>query len=430
MVDISTIQTTFSTLIGWRESPDTEMPKLTTELKTSTSGLYYNDAHPLLSIENIESISPSFDSMAFSVWSSLTTYSAGDYVRYNGVAYISLLNTNLNKTPSSQPTYWTQLVATYIDQVAKASIMNMVYRVINEKQLHNANKSLLDDVRLFDGEGRVTSTVVGQGRFVGFEFRAKSYLGLKASIRRIGAQFTLTQSNVPIYLYHSSQKAAVATYTLTTTKQYSTEWFAPTSFDMAFCKYAVNDAGGAWYLGYFEDDISGQAITREIDFLTAPCGTCFKDAYNRYSYELRNRYFSFAPVYFPSAALNGNDLPDMDQAVYSATDNWGLNIAMTVTCDLTDFFVDNKSLFTRALWKQVALDLIKAMAFTTRMDGLAQKVRSDAYMEINGDPQRNYKTGLEHELDKEYDAINFSLSDLNSPCFSQPQNKGIKIRGI
>lgn len=431
MFDITTIQSSYLSLIAWRESVDTEMPKLSSTLKTTNSGLYYNDAHPLVSIENIDAIAPNYDGMDASDYVAGTTYAKDAIVRYNAIIYVSQVDTNKGHTPSSSPTYWLPMLSTYIENLTKASIVNMLYRVIDEKQLQGATKSTMEDVRLFDGEGRISTTEIAQSRFVGFEFKVKNYTGLQLALRRIGAQFTQTQTDLHLYLFHSSQNTAVSSYTLTTTKANSTEWFTPTSeLTMNFAKYASIDAGGAWYFGYFEDDISGQAINREIDFIVEPCGDCFKDAYNHLSWQLRNRYFRFTPCYFSSAYLNGTDLPDMDGVSYASSRNWGLNLAITVTCDLTDFFVDNRKSFARLLWKQVAYDVIKAIAFSTRMDGVAKTVKNDAYLEIKGDPSKNYQSGIDHELKNEYKAVAIGINDLNTPCMSRQVKGNFRVRAI
>ena len=77
----------------------------------------------------------------------------------------------------------------------------------------------------------------------------------------------------------------------------------------------------------------------------------------------------------------------------------------------------------------MAHDVIRQIAFSTRMDGAMQTLRSDAYIELKGDPTRPYKSGLEYELTKEYEALNISTADINSPCFGK-KNKGIKVGGI
>ena len=429
MFDAATIQAGFSTLIGWRESENTELPPLTAALKTSTSGLYFNDSHPLATIENLDATGPNYDGVAHATYSAPTTYALNDVVRYNGVTYISLANANTGHTPSTSPTWWKAQFNNYLEQLTNTAIINMVQRVIVDKQLTGASKALLDEVKLFDRDGRITSTIIPQSRFVGFELRAKNYEGLVATIRQIGYQFSEVQAGLKIYLFHSSQSTAVATYTLTTTTANSMQWFAPVGFDLNFCKYSKTDAGGAWYIGYYEDDISGQAINRDIDLTVEPCGTCWADAYNYFAWQMRNRFFRITPCVFENKYLNGTSLPDLDGCGYIGNMNFGMNLGLSVYCDLTDFFVSNKALFTRALWKQMAHDVIRSIAFSTRMDGITQTLRSDAYVELKGDPTRPYKSGLEYELTKEYEALNISISDVNSPCLSK-KNKGIKVGGI
>jgi hypothetical protein len=429
MFDVSTIQTGFTGLIGWRDSENTELPALTTAQKATSSGLYFNDSHPLVTIENLDAIGPNYDGVANATYAAGTTYALNAVVRYNGVTYISLQATNIGKTPGAQPAWWKPQFCNYIDQLTNTAIINMVQRVIADKQLSGASKALLDDVKLFDRDGRTTSTIVGQSRFVGFEIKVKNFEGLIASVRQIGGQFSATQAALKIYLYHSSQSAAVTSYTMTTTKTNTMEWFAPTSFDMNFCKYSKNDAGGAWYIGYFEDDLTGQAINRDIDLVSEPCTNCWADAYNYFSWQLRNRFFTMTPCAFDYDHLDGVKIPDLDHIEYVSSNNWGLNLAITAHCDLTDFFVNNKVIFTRALWKQMAHDVIRQIAFSTRMDGITQTLRSDAYVELKGDPTRPYKSGLEYELQKEYEALNISIADVNSPCLSKT-NKGIKVGGI
>lgn len=429
MFDASTIQTAWAGWIGWRDSENTELPRLSSALTTSGSGLYFNDAHPLITIENIDACGPNFDGVSNSVYAAGTTYAKDAVVRYNGVTYISLADTNKGNTPSTSTSWWKGQLNNFVSQIINTAIVNTVQRVISEKQLIGASKALLDDVKLFDREGRITSTIVGQSRFVGFEIKVKNYEGLIAVIRQIGGQFTATQSKLKIYLFHSSQSSAVTYYEMTTTKTNSMEWFAPTDFNLNFCKYSKHDAGGAWYLGYFEDDLSGQAINRDIDFIAEPCGTCWADAYNRFAWQMRNRYFEITPIEIDYVNLNGTSLPDLDHVGYTSNVNWGLNLAITATCDLTDFFTYNKSLFTRVFWKQLAFDVLRQMAFSTRMDGLAKQIRGDAYLEIHGDPNRPYKSGLEYELNKEYEALTISIDDINSPCLSK-KNKGIRVGGI
>ncbi|NIU83352.1 MAG: hypothetical protein GWN64_07695 [Candidatus Thorarchaeota archaeon] len=44
----------------------------------------------------------------FPTWSSLVTYASGDFISYSNKIYYSLQNSNLNKNPSSEPTWWSE----------------------------------------------------------------------------------------------------------------------------------------------------------------------------------------------------------------------------------------------------------------------------------------------------------------------------------
>ena len=59
MFNPTTIQNCMTSLLGWRNDANTSVPQITnTALLTSDSGLYYNDFHPLLLIENIVNTLP------------------------------------------------------------------------------------------------------------------------------------------------------------------------------------------------------------------------------------------------------------------------------------------------------------------------------------------------------------------------------------
>jgi len=70
MYDVTAVQDSFLSLNGWRDTPDTDYPRLGSAVKTSDSGKYYNDVagHPLVTIENIDAVAPDFDNYPTSDW--------------------------------------------------------------------------------------------------------------------------------------------------------------------------------------------------------------------------------------------------------------------------------------------------------------------------------------------------------------------------
>lgn len=73
-----------------------------------TSGIYGAERQPDLHTAGIV-YTTATDARA--LWSSATTYSVGQVIRYNNTVYESLQNTNLNKQPDTNPTWWLSLGA-------------------------------------------------------------------------------------------------------------------------------------------------------------------------------------------------------------------------------------------------------------------------------------------------------------------------------
>lgn len=80
------------------ETPTSYIPTTTTTVTRAadihTAGLVYTNATDVRPL-----------------WSSATTYSTGQIIRYNNTVYESLQNTNLNRQPDTSPTWWLSLGA-------------------------------------------------------------------------------------------------------------------------------------------------------------------------------------------------------------------------------------------------------------------------------------------------------------------------------
>lgn len=106
------------------------------------------------------------------LWSSVTTYSIGQKVRYNSVVYESLQNTNVNKQPDVSPTWWLNLGADNIHaafdtQVSTSSTatteMTFVVRpgVIDSVALINMEATIAEMAVTDPVEGMVYNSTAG-----------------------------------------------------------------------------------------------------------------------------------------------------------------------------------------------------------------------------------------------------------------------------
>ena len=72
MVRIQEIQEGLLHLIGWRQSDDANGGVISEALAQSESGLYYQDAHPLLTLQNLQSIAPDFSNISYLDFSNIS----------------------------------------------------------------------------------------------------------------------------------------------------------------------------------------------------------------------------------------------------------------------------------------------------------------------------------------------------------------------
>ena len=65
MVRANDIQEKLLRLIGWEQNYDTSDLKISDALTVSESGLYFQQIHPLLTLQNMSCIAPDFNNITF-----------------------------------------------------------------------------------------------------------------------------------------------------------------------------------------------------------------------------------------------------------------------------------------------------------------------------------------------------------------------------
>lgn len=383
MFNPTTIQNCMTSLIGWRNDANTSVPQITnTALLTSDSGLYYNDFHPLLLIENIA-----------------------------------------NTLPEDK------IIDNYLTEKVNSGINKALTKVVLEKKLNESTKTLLNSSKLFDGIGRFQDTVISNGRFVGVELEMFPSYGAKVIIDKIGLQFTQTQTNLPIYIFHTSQLNPIKTVTATTTKASSLEWLTLSeTIDLSYLSDTY-DSGGMFYIGYFQDDITGQAIKKDFNFIDGPCNTCRGGANAMKVWNERLNFVRIVPVEVANGSLNGTQMFDYTKRKYNATNNFGLNFGVTVQCDISQYLCEQKLILTDLIGKQVAVDILNDMKHSTRLNRIANVSQNMIIRDLEGD-RETFEPGLAKRLSDSVKAVDFDFSKIDSPCLPCNKKFGITKRGI
>jgi hypothetical protein len=257
---------------------------------------------------------------------------------------------------------------------------------------------------------------------VGISLALKKFGGLRATINQLGVQFTQINTDLDIYVYHSSQNSAIKTFQISTTEINTFNWNAVTDCILDYVKYSSGYDTGMFFIGYYEDDVTGQAINKQIDFTKEPqgCKNCLQGLHNLYAYNLYNKFVTIKPF---SVAPSDEALKmfDLDDVTYYEDSTFGLNLHITVECDITDLLTDNKNRFMDVMRKQMGVDLLKDIAYTTRDNIFEDRLVKSALTELKG---FDGYSGAEHELRQAYKAIDLEMT-IESPCLGK-KKRGVK----
>lgn len=368
MYNLLALTACLAPLLGFRQPPagTTDTPALSDKLLAAPGTVAMQEVHPLLTLRNIFLAAPE-----------LPTDEPGDEA---GAQF-----------------------SAYLDQLRTAAVGKVLAAFTARKKLVGAGKTVLQDAQLTGLSGEYASKVIKQGRFVGLALRLREgQHDVALRIGGVGTQFTETDPGFRLYLFHSSQPEAVATYPLPRNSRVYFEW---TALAIPLSKYQ----GGEWCLGYFESDLTGQAVNLVHDFNTRPPTCCSSDYvyYDKWAPYAQVRGFAVPEAWAEPGQWSGvvNYVPDT---------NFGLNLKLSAECDLSDYFCRHQELFTTALQLQLAVDLLNTMAYSTRNNGVQSQVQQLALLELNNRP--DYQQGLLSKLDKALSALDVDLSGLSRPC--------------
>lgn len=430
MINTTAFQTCMDGYVGFRGSLDTAMPMLESDLLSSTSGLYVNDQHALITVENIYNCIVNTGLITLpAAWSSATAYTTGQRVSSSGIIYQALANnTNVAVTVTAT---WQRLgnpISIYLTEKLKQAQANLAQKVFQQKNLNQSAKSILPDVMLYDNNANIRKTIPTQNRFVGFKLTLTEG-DLGAIIRKLGMMFNSAQTNLSIYLYNSSIEDPVKVWTVSTTKQFTFEWITLAEETMSFLSDTTN-AASEFYIGYYEEDLAGSmAINNEYSFLKNFCGPC-----NPLNANLRNKwskYLRIEPFYVTSTNLPGDrTMWNSDFTEITDNINFGLNLLVSVFCDVTDFFCRNKSGLGNAIALQCAVSIIEDMAFSARDNQQMLKLQQLANFALQPDNDPN--KGLRKDLKDAITQVDFNYSGTNSDCLpcEDIYNNSVKIKTV
>ena len=443
------IQDSLLGLVGWKQTDDANPGLLlSSNLLGSESGLYYQQAHPLLTLNNMASIAPDFSDYTKPEYDETTTYLKGQVVKVSTtvdettmVQYFKAIEdvpTNMKPgVAEGWPNYWieTSPFSEWLEDKTRSTIYKAVYQYLNEKQNKGTYKNLLEDRILFDATTRISDKITNTESLVGFEILPARAKGVTIKVNKIGLHFSVP-GTYKVYIMHSSKQAPVHVLTFTKTQANTCEWFKTDGLYLPYIEPEDGTVAGSWYICYLQNELpaQSQAINRSYDWSGMTCRTCNRRDYE--AYLAWSKYMEINPF-----RVNGNDLSVEDESLalwdaedmqYFADKTWGINLDVTVGCDLTDFIVDQRWLFQDVLMKQMAVDALREFVYNPNVRTNRHSVnagRTEILYEIDGDSSSMRESGLAYELKQAFDAVKLATSGINRVCLPCC-NHGLRYKPI
>lgn len=438
MVRLQDIQTALMPVVGWQQDYNPQH-QIDPELCQSESGLTFQGAHPLCTLANVRAIMPDDYLYKYPNWNNATAYVAGSKVKHtNGVWKAK--NNNVGSEPNDNNPDWEphDIVSDFIRNLMLNGINTAVQTFIQEKQLQQETKNLLERRTFFDGAARLQSTIDPTGKIVGFEIVPVRSMGVTTKIERIGLQMVGGTGKVKLYLFHSSQVAPMREIELDfTNTNGGFQWFTPA--EPIYLPYIPgtdgdgNDSGGAWFLCYNQNDLPAgmQALNVSKDWSVEPCQTCLGGSIE--SWRQMTKYLQVSPfgIHAPADFAEYPEMFDIGQIGYTNTMNYGMNVEISVGCDLTDFIISQRQIFATVIQKQVAANVLRTIAMNPDVRVNRNQVnvtRDELLYEIDGSPTGR-ASGLGYELKQAYRALSLDTRGLDRICL-QCNNHGVKYRTV
>lgn len=440
MYRLEEIQDALLHVVGWEQSYD-PAKAIDDNLTQTESGLYFQGAHPLLTLDNMAAIMPDDWGFQYPVWDAITEWKANKVVQYGTdndgkkLYWVAKLD-NVGEEPTDGSLYWGKynILSYYLERLTRNGIATAIQTFTQIKQLDKETRNLLERRTFFDGAGRIRATLQNNHKLVGFEIVPVRAMGVTAKIEKIGLQMTGGTGVVRMYLFHSSQIDPIKTFDLNfTVTNGGFQWFPVEDCYLPYMS-DKNNSGGSWFLCYNQDELPAgmEAINVSKDWSREPCGTC-----NIGSVEVwreLTKYLQITPFMYnaPETFADYPELWDIAYTMYTNTRNYGLNCEITVGCDLTDFVISQRNLFQTVIQRQVAAIALRTLAMNPNVRvnrNQSNASRTDILYELDGNTSGVRPGGLGYDLKKAYEALRIDTQGLDRICLSC-NNRGVKYRTV
>ena len=360
MYNANSLKTALIGLVGWRQNHDPSGWQLT-ELTASSSGLWFNSVHPMLTFDNLRSICPKFNLVEADQAATNTAFTG------------------------------------WVKEKTEDWIVEAIGVWFNQKSGIKTANNLLERKDLFYSTTNSANTEDSSGKIVGFQVDTKNNKGLQVEIKRIGLQLTQNQS-LRVNLFKSGQNDSVANSPIAYTANGGVQW---ETVDW------VLESGHSYFIAYDQDDLVGEAVNGLIDY------SIYQNGRTKYP---TAKYFDVAGF---SADVDDSSLWDLSKNSHTISTNYGLNLSFSVKCDYTDFVIDQASIFADYLRLYVGMGFLNEIANNPNANVNRNESNASARnlkFDINGDSQGKDDFSVHGKVKKALSAIQFDTAGIDKIC--------------
>lgn len=400
MFNATTVQDELVTLIGWRKDKNPEATHNPLgDLLTASSGLFYNDAHRLLTPDNLSAVFADFARFNYPTFSLLTTYAKGTIVKNGSQYYISLVDANLNHALNLS-TYWRETTPTneQLREITTSGITLGLNQWLDRKWKLKTAASLLSRKNVLSLPGYKAEEIGTTKRYLGWRLcPTPKYPDIINTIDQVCIHMKESQT-VTVSLYRNGSSTPIQNLIFTGAATPDPIWM-DAGWEL--------EPGSFYYLAYDRQALTGNAIPyNDIQNMDKSSFT-----YNRFPGTLPFMEVSAFEHDGPGQTGWG-DVTD----IQTNDNNFGLNLSISSRCDYTNLIVEQKDIFKLVIFYAVAIEAVKFLIYNPAARVTKQKLNipdSQLLFEIQGNPDAKRKTGLEKSL---WDAIDNSTLDQRKLC--------------
>lgn len=330
-----------------------------------------------------------------------TSYKIGDRVSKvtndRKYVWVSKTDPNLGNDPEADDgTNWKTALSDRLDKYRESAALETVSGII-ANQINSGFSSGLSVNNTVYKETSTAQPAQLKGQFVGMCIKPFDYgLNRVLTIDKLGMKITGAQADLKLYLYHSSRKAPIQTFTIPSADQEldTHKWYQleddtaeklPIIIDLFSPDY---NQGGVFYLGFYEDDFAGNAQGYGYNEAAWPYGTL--------GMLYRDQHFAFSSIEIPSVNLNGTDLPNIGQYYDGANYNSQITFNLEFTKEQSFYpkFTKNILLLQKVYQYTLAFMILKDMLHNDRISKAADNAENKIHELLYGSQDNEQDKGL------------------------------------